>query len=109
MPKCFFSVVMQQQNNDGRTRIVRHNKEDQELGIQLLDEKQYIQYVAPSEGAKLLGVRMSTSGDFHDEYKFRVQQSYEMAAILERTKLSRVEQTLYIKLDLNRDYIILWQ
>ena len=97
MPKCFFSVVMYQQNNDGRTRIVRHNKEDQELGIQLLDEKQYIQYVAPSEGAKLLGVRMSTSGDFHDEYKFRVQQSYEMAAILERTKLSRVESNLVYK------------
>ena len=91
IPKCFFSVVMYDQKNDGKTSIVCHNDEEQNLQVQLQNGNQKIQYVNPGNGSRLLGVRMSTSGNFNEEHSFRVKQSHEMAALLTRSNLSRIE------------------
>ena len=96
-PKCFFSIVRYNQRTDGTSRIEYTKEEDYKLEVSLNNEVKEIQHVKPRNGSRLLGVRISTSGNFNDEYHFRKQQSNDMATLIRRTKLSRTECYLIYK------------
>ena len=96
-PKCFYSVVQYKQKTDGTSKIVHNVDDDYDLKVSLHDGSHDIQHVEPRSGLRLLGVRMSTSGNFNDEFKYRRQQSIDMANLLKRSKLSRVECYLIYK------------
>ena len=70
-----------------------YNQTEQEkpLVVSMNGETKRVENVPPNKGNRLLGVRMSATGKFDDEFRFRISQSREIAAKLTRTRINRAE------------------
>ena len=92
--KCFFSVISYSFDYYGNARQKLPIDDNMGINVDIHDRNYDIAQVRPDKGNRLLGVRLSGTGNFDDEYYFRLEQSSEMAVKMRKAKLSRSEAYL---------------
>ena len=92
--KCFFSIIRFKMDYYGNVRHQPLDKEETKINVDIHHQNFNIHQVSPTKGNRLLGVRISGTGNFSDEYGYRLQQSSEMAYKMRKAKLNRQEAYL---------------
>ena len=92
--KCFFSITSFNMDMYGNVKPITFNEEDVNINVEINNKTSEITQVAPTQGNRLLGVRISGTGNFKDEFEFRLEQSYQMAVKMRKAKMDRKEAYL---------------